>query len=163
MTDLFTEKGADISGCGKYRYRLWRRWNSSQPSCVFIMLNPSTADYELDDPTIRRCVGFAWRENCGGIQVVNLFAFRATDPAQLRDYSDPIGRRNDEHIDTVTNTAMGPIILAWGTHGALRNRDIAVLERLKNLPLKCLGMTKGGNPKHPLYLPKDSPLVDFRP
>jgi len=119
---------------------------------VFVMLNPSTADAEQDDPTIRRCAGFARAWGFGGMTVVNLFAFRATDPARLRRARDPVGRDNDHHIATAARGA-GMVVLAWGVHGALDGRDRVVAALLADVRPRCLGTTRGGYPRHPLYLP----------
>ena len=121
---------------------------------LFIMLNPSTADAELDDPTIRRCVGFAQRWGFQGLAVGNLFALRATDPQQLRRVADPIGPENDQHLIWMSDDA-DVTIAAWGTPGAFRNRDQHVLGFLKGA-VEHLGLTKQGHPRHPLYLRNDA-------
>lgn len=149
--------GAEFSECGLYRYLLYRRW-ADGPRCVFVMLNPSTADETSDDPTIRRCIGFAKREGCGALKVVNLFAYRATSPKAMKAAADPVGPDNDVHIMDAFDTADGPIICAWGAHGSYLGRDRAVVG-LIDAPLFCFGLTKGGSPKHPLYLPGDAKLV----
>lgn len=115
------------------------------------MLNPSTADAERDDPTIRRCASFARAWGLGGMTVVNLFALRATDPARLRRARDPIGRDNDRHIAEAAAGA-DRVVVAWGVHGTLRDRDRAVLALLAGARPRCLGLTRGGHPRHPLYL-----------
>ncbi len=115
------------------------------------MLNPSTADAERDDPTIRRCAGFARSWGFGGMTVVNLFALRATDPARLRRARDPVGRDNDRHIAAAASA--GLVVVAWGVHGRLGERDRAVLALLSGCRPGCLGTTRGGHPRHPLYLP----------
>lgn len=156
------ERGAIISPCGLYRYRLWRRWGEGK-SAVFIMLNPSTADAEKDDATIRRCIGFANRESCGGLVVVNLFAFRATQPKDMKAAADPIGPENDAHLgDVVWSSQAGPIIAAWGNHGTLSGRAFAVAHRFGEV-LQCLGTTKEGQPIHPLRLHRATPLRPFWP
>jgi hypothetical protein len=160
------ERHAVISDCGRYRYLLTREWqrpllmSSYQCSMLFIMLNPSTADAEVDDPTIRRCMGFARREGCYGIRVVNLFAFRATDPAELHAAGYPIGPLNDAYIDSHVCVGGSPVVVAWGKHSA-------ALSRLKSLPvlhdrkLLCLGTNRDGSPKHPLYVPKNASFVPW--
>ena len=157
---MFNARGAIISDCGTYRYRLWRRWDAG-PACVFIMLNPSTADATNDDPTIRRCIGFAKREGCGSLEVVNLFAFRATSPADLKKAEDPVGPENDSYLQQAMFYAKGTVIAAWGAHGSYLNRDKDVRQLLDE-PLKCLGMTKTNAPKHPLYIKADQPLEMLR-
>jgi hypothetical protein len=151
---------AVLSECGRYRYVLQRslgsvlRWYRPM---LFIMLNPSTADASVDDPTIRRCIWFAKREGATHLTVVNLFALRATDPQELQRASDPIGPENDRHIGEQVEKHNGrPIVAAWGAHKFARNRAAEV--RLKFGPFLCLGMTVNNCPKHPLYLKSDTPL-----
>jgi hypothetical protein len=163
VNDLLVQSNADISVDGKYRYRLERRW-SDVPSLPFVMLNPSTADAEVDDPTIRRCVGFARREGAGGIIVVNLFGLRATDPNELSFADDPFGPQNEAAIRRVAqetaHTSM-PIICAWGAHVS-RCADTLALRDLRAWgTLKCLGKTKYGYPRHPLDVKGDQPLETF--
>ena len=153
---LAESSGAVISACGRYRYRLWRRW-SDGPTCVFIMLNPSTADAESDDPTIRRCIGFAKREGCGGLVVANLFAFRATSPRDMMAADDPVGPENDNHLRWCADLATGPVIAGWGAHGSFRGRDAAVRRMLDGKAMH-LGLTAAGQPRHPLYLKGDAIL-----
>ncbi|SFI15082.1 DUF1643 domain-containing protein [Albimonas pacifica] len=148
--------GAVISDCGLYRYRLWRRWGAG-PTCVFIMLNPSTADAKQDDPTIRRCIGFAKREGCGGLVVANLFAYRATSPKDMKAASDPVGPKNDEHLRWCADLATGPVIAGWGTHGSFMGRA-AVVRRMLSGRISHLGLTAAGEPRHPLYLKGDAIL-----
>lgn len=150
------ERSADLSPCGTYRYTLERWWDREKPAAVFVMLNPSTADAEQDDATIRRCVGFAQRWELGGLVVVNLFALRSTDPAALLTHADPVGPGNDAAI--VAAAARSPVIVAaWGAHKSIRgNRDAYVrelVERDGTRQLVCLGKTKDGHPRHPVRLP----------
>lgn len=154
---------ARLSLDGAYRYLLLREWDAAKPLLPFVMLNPSTADAAQDDPTIRRCVGFAERLGYGGILVVNLFAFRATSPADMKTAPDPVGPDNDSEILGLFDYARAwriPIVAAWGTHGAFRDRGdfVRMLAGRAGVNLYCLGRTAEGHPKHPLYLPKDSPL-----
>jgi hypothetical protein len=136
---------------------------------VFIMLNPSTATDTVDDPTIRRCVGFARREGYAQLEVVNLFAWRATDPNQLRHVQDPVGPDNDRHI-LAACTRAGLVVAAWGlnviTVGAPAAQRVAwVLGQLErhSIQLYCLGTTAGiaGQPRHPLYVRGDTPLTEW--
>ncbi len=146
-------KMARLSPCGTYRYSLNRRWDIGRPRVGWIMLNPSTADAEVDDPTIRRCMGFARSWGYGGIVVRNLYALRATDPRELRKHSDPIGPDN-----LLDECASDPLtIAAWGAHGAWRDRGNSVRSLLNRIgiPLYHLGLTKDGHPRHPLYLKAD--------
>jgi hypothetical protein len=147
--------GATFSRDRRYRYRLWRCWDPSRPLVAFCMLNPSTADERSDDPTIRRCIGFARDWGYGGVDIVNLFALRATDPRELRDARDPVGPWNDDHvIDAAERSAL--VVVAWGSHGAFRARDAEVLEVLSpRARLRALGWTQARQPRHPLYLRRD--------
>ena len=178
----YVSKGATISADGRYRYLLWREWRGTHArrnwrwwgkdgaghemgdpkACVFIMLNPSTADGEIDDPTIRRCVGFAASLNYERLEVVNLFAHRATDPKALlalRHTDDPVGFDNQRHIERATSDA-GLVIAAWGAHGAHLGQDETVRGWVcQDGPLHCLGKTAKGFPRHPLYLPANASLM----
>ena len=154
---------AEISECGTYRYTLKRDINQAirwVKPCLFIMLNPSTADAVQDDPTIRRCIKFSEREGCTSLTVVNLFALRATDPNELKKHSDPIGPLNDQRIEEmVDNHSLGIVVAAWGAHPMAQKRGTDV--RTKFGLFKCLGITKNGSPKHPLYVRADQELVDL--
>lgn len=163
MADLFTQSDANISPCGNYRYWLERKWGRSAP-LVFVMLNPSTADASEDDPTIRRCIGFAKRERAGGIVVVNLFALRATDPKELDTADDPIGPGNTRAIGEallMAATTTGFLVCAWGANKNAPDEAERLRRRAKDflVELVCLGQTKSGAPKHPLYIKADQPLV----
>lgn len=154
-------QGALFSRDGRYRYRLWRSWDPSRPRIAFCMLNPSTADEHVDDPTIRRCIGFARDWGYGGVEIVNLFAFRATDPRELRATRDPIGRRNDSYLVAAAERSSA-VVVAWGVHGALRSRGAATLTLLSpRARLLALGWTHGGEPRHPLYLRRDVLPIDL--
>src|SRR5574337_58428 len=145
--------GAKFSRCRKYRYVLWRIWDESKPMCAFIGLNPSTADEVKNDPTVTRCINYAKAWDCGGLYMLNIFAYRATDPKVMKAQNDPIGPENNKHLDLYTG--MSEIrIAAWGTHGSYLNRGRDVAALLANL--KCLGITQSGHPKHPLYLRSDT-------
>lgn len=149
---LLLSKSALLSPCAKYRYRLERRWTDG-PAMAFIMLNPSTADANHDDPTIRRCIGFARREGFGAMTVGNLFAWRATDARQIKEVTDPVGSENDRILrDIVTSAILS--VCAWGNHGSFMGRDVEVLKLFKRLKKRphCLKLTKEGSPAHPLYL-----------
>jgi hypothetical protein len=156
-------KSAEISACGRYRYCLVREWDASRYLFSIIMLNPSTADAELDDPTIRRCMAFARREGFGGIRVMNLFAFRATSPDDMKAAADPIGPANDFHLARLLNSAGAPALAAWGAHGDHldRARQVRAMAAERNARLVCLGKTAGGHPRHPLYIRGDQPLEEF--
>lgn len=145
---------AVISDCGQYRYRLRRTWDASIQTLGFVMLNPSTADAETDDPTIRRCMGFARDLGFGGISVANLYAYRATKPADLWRASDPVGPLNDATLTALFESpAVGMVVAAWGSNArADRVAQVAALPRAATL--HALGLTKDGAPRHPLYMPK---------
>jgi len=152
MTGLFLRSSAILSPCGLYRYSLSRVWDERLPLVCWVMLNPSTADADRDDPTIRRCVGFARDWGAGGIVVTNLFAFRATDPRELFRAKGPVGPDNDRHI--AESSGGRRTLAAWGAHGGYLGRDLEVLRLLGALGcrVECLGLTKKGLPRHPLYV-----------
>ena len=139
-----------------YRYELRRVW-AAGPLVAFVGLNPSTADETVDDPTIRRCIGFAKRWGYGGLVMVNLFAFRATDPRVMRAAADPVGPANDEHLERLTGE-VDQFVAAWGAGGTYMDRDLAVLPII-GWHLRALGHTKDGHPRHPLYVRADAQLV----
>ena len=156
-------KDAYISDDELYRYSLVRDWQENFPVMLFVMLNPSTADAVEDDPTIRRCIGFAERENCGAIEVVNLFAYRATDPKAMKAAEDPIGPENDQVIrEALLEAEM--VVCAWGAHGSFQGRSQKVLDLIRGEGHKpmALGVTKAGEPRHPLYLPANAPLEELK-
>lgn len=155
MQNLFMKSSASISECGKYRYTLFREWEPSLPRVLFVMLNPSTADAMEDDPTITKCLGFARLWGCGSLTVVNLFAFRATNPKELLTAVDPIGPENDVSINLCAQ-ASDRIVVAWGANKMPKsacNRIGKVLAMLAGRRIECLKLTKSGAPKHPLYVP----------
>ena len=168
------KRAATISKCGKFRYRLARVWDEALPRACFLMVNPSTADALKDDATIRRCIGFArsWGEAeggpFGGIEVVNLFAYRATDVRELKAATgDAIGPLNDQAITEAAAFA-GVVVCAWGAKAKIPKRHVArpwhvTRVVLKGFPLFCLGRTQCGSPNHPLMLAGDTPLVPFGP
>lgn len=173
-----TNGTADFSACGTWRYTLSRYALFStlafhEPkSVLFIMLNPSMADAKTDDPTIRRCIGFAMREGYDQLNVVNLFALVATKPLDLVEHDDPVGSRNDRMIRLFAEECQS-IVVAWGTRptpwgprnpeGGYKERVNRVLEILGPWRdrIFCLGRTLDGSPCHPLYLPKDRELEPF--
>jgi hypothetical protein len=139
---------ACISGCGQYRYALWRRW-APGPQVLFVMLNPSTADQVRDDPTIRRCIGFAASWGYGSLAVANLFAYRTASPKILMRAARPVGRANDRWLLRLAAES-SQVIAAWGNWGGLLGRDQQVREALA--PLHALSLTRQGQPRHPLYV-----------
>lgn len=154
-----TGSSAWLSGCQRYRYSLGRKWVDGWPPPVtFVMLNPSTADHQLDDPTIRRCVGFAKAWGYGRLKVVNLYAWRATQPRDLWRADDPVGPQNDEHLAEAAYIAYehdAPLVAAWGAN-AKPDRVAQVLALPHLDRLTALGVTKSGAPRHPLYLRADT-------
>ena len=151
MNNLFASTGADFSPCRAYRYLLWRIWDNRLPKLHFCCLNPSTADEVKNDPTVERCERRAIGYGYGGLFVTNIFAYRSTDPGKLGMIDDPVGPGNDEAIVRAAKQSK-ITIAAWGTHGMYRNRSNAVRKLLANFPLFCLGLTKDGFPRHPLYV-----------
>lgn len=188
----YVNKGAEISPCGKYRYMLWREWRGThdpnhwkwltelngkvcvdgggrplgEPKpCVFIMLNPSTADGLTDDPTIRKCVGFAAQWKYEKLIVVNLFAYRATNPQQLYAVEDPVGYQNQHWVRRAVQDA-GRVICAWGSHGALHKQHQTMMGWLDAedvQPIHIGNLTSNGQPKHPLYLSYGLPISRYNP
>lgn len=166
MADLFAadvQKAALISDDGLYRYLLLRAWNDNPP-LVWLMLNPSTADAAKDDPTITRCIGFARRWDYGGIKVVNLFAYRATNCRELQNTADPVGPENDRHL--IDECAGNHVIAAWGASNkfaGIARRAAKVLDLIRDnaLMIDCLAVLKDGHPKHPLMVRGDATLIPF--
>ena len=161
---------AVFSDCGKYRYLLTRKVGPNDRAACFIMLNPSMADADRDDPTIRKCLGFARRWGCGWLIVANLFALRATNPAELRRARDPVGPLNRRWIQEAVKCTIraghaadqGLVICAWGTVGSYALQDRVVLRWIESVctPL-TLGLTQNGSPRHPLYVPYGAEPVSF--
>lgn len=141
-----------------YRYSLWREWIGGEGYVMFIGLNPSTADETNDDPTVRRCIGFAKRWGFSALCMTNLFAFRATDPNLMMRSPDPIGKYNDSHLLNIYNGA-SLVVAAWGTGGWYLGRDREVFDTLG--AMDCLGLTKDGYPRHPLYVRANIERQDF--
>ncbi len=184
----YIDSGAAISNDGRYRFMLWREWRGthnpknwywegvdgagekfgSPRACVFIMLNPSTADADADDHTIIKCVGFAKRWNFERLVVVNLFAYRATKPAELKAVNhngDPVGYQNQHYVRRALDRA-GRVVCAWGSHGGHLGQDRTMLGWLDQSWDSCLyalGYDTKGNPRHPLMLSYDTKLVRYEP
>lgn len=140
---------AVISDCGKYRYALERSWGDGRSRLLIIGLNPSTADAAVDDPTVRRCVGFGKSLGFDGLLIGNLFAARSTSPAALVKFNDLVGPENDRWLVELQARA-GQVIVAWGNGGRLNERGKEVMRLLRS-PF-CFGKTGAGEPRHPLYL-----------
>lgn len=170
------DRGANLSADGKYRYLLTRAWAGYRRQTLFIMLNPSTADAKRDDATVRACVRLAKARGSSAVSIVNLFAYRATKPADLaaaaKAGEDVIGPDNDAVLSsTIYGTAMtgGVVVAAWGAPrgylGDLVDQRVEQLEELLarlDVSLCHYGLTKSGQPRHPLYLPTAAPLQFWR-
>jgi len=144
-----SKKDAIFSPCNRYRYALWRNWDRSKQSVMFIGLNPSKADKIQDDHTIFRCINFAKSWGYGSIFVTNLFAYRAKTPNEMKSSTEPIGKENDTWINNLSKEAE-LIIAAWGNHGTFLNRSEEIVNSISNL--NCIKKNKSGEPSHPLYL-----------
>ena len=140
------KKAAILSEDNLYRYQLSRIWDESKPLILFIMLNPSTADADVDDPTIRRVIRFTTSWGYGGVYVANLYAFRSTDPKALKHTDDPVGKENVSYITHLIGMA-SKVIYAWGNN----QKEPSWLSELVQTPY-CIDLSKNGIPKHPLYL-----------
>ena len=141
-------KTALLSADNIYRYQLSRIWDEEKPKILFIMLNPSTADEFVEDPTIRRVVNYAKDWGYGGVYVGNLYAFRSTDPKGLKSIADPVGPENINHIQTLISL-VDKVIYAWGNE----QKEPDWLKKIVETPY-CIEISKKGIPKHPLYLKK---------
>lgn len=175
----YLKSGAELSLDAAYRWHLWRVWDWALPSATFVMLNPSTANADVDDNTIRRCVRFAQDWGFGRLDVFNLYALRSRDPRTLWRHPNPVGRENDDRLVAyVRGNDFGPyvranrgdphrppsgpaqygiVVCAWGAHGARQRRDIALCRRLNAagvLTHRIGPPNRNGTPQHPLYLPK---------
>lgn len=176
---LVIQKDAGLSACRTWRWWLSRTWTTTVSAIdggpafglktasnplVCIGLNPSTADEKEDDPTIRRVIGFAQAWGHDGLLMLNLFAYRATDPRDLfaaQRRCDVVGERNDEAIRA--NARGRRVLCAWGATGRLMNRDLQVMRILKDVEAEtvCLGTNKNRTPKHPLYLSASTKPIPF--
>lgn len=161
--------GAVFDKTGTYRYLLWRNLagagvsqsSGSNNTLLLVMLNPNKADETRNDPTIRRCIGFAQSWGFSRLEVVNLFAICAEKPHMLRSFKKPIGTHNDDFILERARSA-SRVVVAWGAHGSLLGRDADVLSKLKSFgSLECFGVTKDGLPRHPLYVRADVKPLPF--
>lgn len=162
MPNHYTENDAVLSECERYRYLLRRTWDQGGMRALLIMLNPSTADARQDDPTIRSCVRLLAGFGYGSMEVVNIFAFRATDPRELLQQADPVGPRNHECIEAAI-LRCDVAICAWGAFPPARQFAVEPLNliRARRPAAYCFGKTKDGSPKHPLYIKSGTPLQLF--
>ena len=156
----YIESTAVISSCTNYRYLLRRVWDRDRIRVLFIMLNPSTADAEVDDPTIKSCVRLCKENNFGALEVVNLFGLRATNPEELLESDDPVGPRNFDII-TAAMSRCDLYICAWGAHKMADQQKKEVLKLVTRPAVFCFGLTKESAPKHPLYIKSGTPLVVY--
>lgn len=166
ISDLRLSRDAVISECGRYRYSLHRKWaNSARMPVLWVMLNPSTADANIDDPTIRRCIAFSKAWGYGELFVGNVFSFRATDPAAMDDV--PLSElQGPEHIRQLYRMARSSAITvaAWGAHERVKSVSLRTLSESFKSPggIWCLGTTKSGAPRHPLYVKGDTQLQEWK-
>lgn len=156
------ERTATFDSTGSYRYCLGRRWQSKGPEVAFVMLNPSRADAQKDDPTLRACIQFAQRWEFVSLSVVNLFGYRTPHPAELKQAAEPVGIENDAYVLESVRRAKR-VVLAWGNEGGLLGRDRAMLTLLKpyQSKLTCLQLNRSGQPRHPLYIKRCQKLKPF--
>lgn len=141
------------------RYSLWRIWDNNKPLLLFVCLNPSTADESNNDPTVTRCMNYAAVHEYGGLYVCNLFPLMSTDPKALYKV-DPYSKHNEGIVLTIRQELVDDCIVAWGNHGMIGGHGIRMANLLS--PVKCFGVNKSGMPKHPLYLPKSTPLINYK-
>lgn len=157
--DTMLSSGARISPNEKYRFSLWRIWDAGKPRVIWVMLNPSTADAQADDPTIKKCIKFARTWGYGGIIVVNLFMYRATNPDELKKLEQyvAVGPDADMWITSIIEANPGALVVAaWGQKGKLGGRDQQVRSLLAGAQLHALRTSKDGTPWHPLYQRDDT-------
>lgn len=160
LKSLQSASGAEFSKCNGYRYALWRRWDNAKPYVLFIGVNPSTADHSQNDPTVNRCISFAKRWGYGGVYMAYLFSLISTEQKIMLMHNNAIGKDNDEWIKAISLNA-GQVVCAWGANGDHKNRAKQIVSLLYGIDLKCLGTTKYGHPRHPLYMRNDTALVNF--
>lgn len=154
---------ATISFCGLYRYDMTREWSDGGRTVCWVMLNPSTADADVDDPTTKRCIAFSQREEFDRLVVVNLYAYRTAYPAQLYEQPEAL-RHGDNNADWIRKHIAGAdmVIAAWGNVVRFSRRHTIAHEAHElGKPLRCLGRTKSGAPRHPLYLNAATPLEPY--
>jgi hypothetical protein len=163
---------ARFSPCRRYRYMLERTWDAALPPVCFLMLNPSTADAFTLDPTIRRCIGFARAWGHGGVRIVNLFAFRATSPADMRAETHPVSDPTDHDFNPMIGEGVNDnwiremsdgvrLVAAWGCGGEHLGRAAQVMEVYGRRRVECLRTTADGHPGHPLYVPATTVPIPF--
>lgn len=157
------ERHGDAVIIGQYRYALWRRWEQGPQQLLWVLLNPSTATGETDDPTLRRLLFYSKRLGFNALAVGNLFAYRSASPDALpRVKEEAIGDENDRYLLQLVHEST-TIVVGWGAGGGLHGRDPVVLKLLQETqrPLFCLGYTQYGAPRHPLYCRNDAALQPY--
>ncbi|MEU0078635.1 DUF1643 domain-containing protein [Micromonospora tulbaghiae] len=161
--DLLHTASATFSPCRTWRYSLTRRWQPNTETICFLMLNPSVADAFKADRTVARCIDFARRWGFGGLLVLNCFGLRSTDPKGLLTHPNPVGPDNDAVIGERLARLSGPVVAAWGVHATYQDRAAQVAELVSTVGrrLMCLGVTKDGHPRHPLYVPGVTELAEW--
>jgi hypothetical protein len=169
MTAKFIQsKGAQLSVCGLYRYKLTRKVGDGGYKALWIGVNPSTADASIDDASIRKLYGFGRRLNVDEWMVGNLFAYRATDVRELAKVDDPVGPNNDGYLAEMIEAA-DIIFAGWGQIGKVpprlrhRWRDLLLITQVFDRVMWCWGTCSDGHPRHPLMLPYDTPMVPWLP
>lgn len=155
MDDI--QKGAVLSSCETYRYQLWRIWDDTKPKVMFLMLNPSTADANKDDATIRKCMRYSIKWNYGGFYVGNLYGYRATDRSVIKSVDNPIGDENQNHLLELSKKC-DKIVCAWGNEEGRPERIFSILDNLYYLKLN---KDREQSPAHPLYLKGDLTPTQF--
>lgn len=164
LFDSRPRSGAVLSPDNLYRYFLWRAIGDDaapRRTMLFVMLNPSTADANTNDQTIGRCLDFARREHCTRLEVVNLFAWRATDPRELARQRDPVGPENLDHVASAMATA-DVVVAAWGAWRPVLRKADRIRKYVESTQPLCLGRTREGEPCHPSRIAKTAPLVPLR-
>lgn len=159
---VFDKRFQDKDGQFLYRYSLIHKWSGAPDNkLVFLMLNPSTADAFKADPTVAACMVWAQMWGFGELEVVNIFAYRATDPKNMKKAEDPIGPLNNAFVKEAAASA-SLIVAAWGAHGDHlgRGREVAT-KLLREMKLTCLAINEGGHPKHPLYIKRKTKPKPF--
>ncbi len=157
MSKLFDHSGATFSNCRKYRYKLWRIWDPNKPMVMFIGLNPSTANEDTDDPTIRRVMKFAKDWGYGGVYMMNLFAWVTPKPEELKKCENPLGDNNNMLEAVAAKSEL--IVCAWGAFKEAKERSMEVTKMFPQG--MCLGINGDGSPKHPLYIAGNTRLIKY--
>ncbi|KAA3619944.1 MAG: DUF1643 domain-containing protein [Calditrichaeota bacterium] len=153
------QKGAILSKCKKYQYALWRIWDAEKPIVLFLTLNPSMKEENEDNATILKCVELGNKHGFGGVVIGNIFGYRTDDPNEFINVADPIGPENDACLERFAKQAQ-TVIAAWGARGTFMERHDAIIRKIPDL--HAFGITKNGQPLHPLSVPDDAKLQKIR-